>query len=130
MRAMRFIPLLLVALLLPWGVGAAAPEEPPADHAVIVQFQYGSKDLQPLFQVEDELRAAIKKAKVGELDGHETTPDGRGGFIYMHGPDADRLLEVVEPILESTAFMKGAKITRRYGPAKGGVKQTTTFIAR
>lgn len=105
--------------------GSKVPE-----HALIVHFMYGSKDLSRLFALEDRLETAIKNSNAGEYDGHEVNVDGSDGFLYMYGPNADRLLNVVEPILKSTDFMRGAKATKRYGPPGPGVKEATFVIAQ
>jgi hypothetical protein len=88
------------------------------EHAVIVEFKFAS-DVQRITQLEDELRAAIEAAKVGEFDGNELAVDGSEGRFYMYGPDADRLFNVVRPILEASPLMKGADVIKRYGAATG-----------
>ena len=93
------------------------------DQAVIVQFSYGSRDLSPLFELEDRLETAIEAAQAGEYDGNEIAVDGSGGSLYMYGPDADRLAEVILPLLEAVSFMRGAAITKRYGPPGDGVSE-------
>jgi hypothetical protein len=72
-----------------------------SEHAVIVYFQYGSTNLQPLFDLEDRLGTAIASAKAGKFDGDETAADGSDGYLYMYGPDADNLFKAVHPILTS-----------------------------
>lgn len=94
-----------------------------ADHAVIVRFDYGSRDLSPLFELEDRLEAAIEAAQAGEYDGNEIAVDGGDGSLYMYGPDADRLVDVILPVLVAAPFMKGAAITKRYGPPEDGVRE-------
>ncbi len=76
-----------------------------SEHAVIVEFHYGQSDLNPLFSLEDRLRTAIESAGCGEYDGHEIAMDGSDGTLYMYGPNADKLFEVVEPILRAGPFM-------------------------
>jgi hypothetical protein len=98
------------------------------EHAVIVHFAYGSTDLTRLFELEDKIEAAIKRSNVGEYDGHEIATDGSDGILYMYGPSADRLFEIVEPILKQTDFMQGAVVTKRYGPPKEGVRETISRI--
>src|SRR5512143_2371963 len=66
-----------------------------SEQAVIVEFQYGSTDLGPLFALEDELIAAIEAAEVGDYDGNEVATDGSDGSLYMYGPDAVKLADVV-----------------------------------
>jgi len=85
------------------------------DHAVIIAFRYGSTNLDRLFELEDQLVQAISEAGVGEYDGNEIAVDGSDGTLFMYGPDADRLLQVVEPIVRACSFMKGAHVRRRYG---------------
>ena len=60
-----------------------------ADHAVIVHFDYGSRDLSPLFELEDRLEAAIEAAQAGEYDGNEIAVEGR-----LDGAAADALEHV------------------------------------
>jgi len=100
----------------------------PSEHAVIIHFQYGSTDLSRLFAVEEKLEAAISAAAAGEFDGNEVNTDGSDGFLYMYGPDADRLFEAVRPVLEATPFMKGAVATKRYGPPGDGVRRVEVSI--
>lgn len=114
------------------GLGAVASPSTAnlaSDHAVIVRFTYGSTDLSRLFELEGKLEAAITAAKAGEYDGNEVAVDGSDGILYMYGPDADRLFQVVEPILKVTPFMNGAKVTVRYGPPADGVREREVTIA-
>lgn len=122
---------LLLSLVAALGISSQAQQAiPSAEHAVIVHFQYGSTNLDALFRAEDRLEAAIAAAKAGEMDGHEVAVDGRDGIFYMYGADADSLYKTVEPILKTISFMKGATVTRRYGPPKDGVKTVVTKIDR
>jgi hypothetical protein len=106
----------------------AEPSAKPPEHAVVVHFQYGSTDLTRLFQLEEKLEAAIAAANAGELDGNEVATDGSDGFLYMYGPDADRLFEAVKPVLETSSFMKGATAKMRYGPPVDGVREVEVVI--
>lgn len=94
----------------------AAADSTPDQQAVIVHFKYGSRDLKPLFALEDKLTSAIKGAGAGDFDGDEVAPDGHDGYLYMYSDDADRLFAVITPILKAAPFMKGARIAKRYGP--------------
>lgn len=84
--------------------------------AVIVEFQYGLDSLDPMFELEARLEAAISEVGVGDYDGNEIATDLSDGFLYMHGPSADVLFDVVKPILSATPFLKGATAVLRYGP--------------
>ena len=123
----------LMAFAAALGLASASPQAsalPPSaqEQAVIVHFNYGSTDLQPIFALEDKLEAAISKAKAGEYDGNEVATDGSDGFLYMYGPDADRLFEVVAPILKSVPFMRGATVKKRYGPVAPNTKEVTVAL--
>jgi hypothetical protein len=120
-------------VLLGLAVGAstndgAAQAAKPVEEAVIVHFQYGSKDLSRLFELEDRLEKAVAHARTGEYDGNEVNVDGSDGFLYLYGPSADRLFDTVRPILESTPFMRGATVTKRYGAALPGTKKSSLVI--
>ncbi len=79
---------------------------------MIVHFQYGLHDLGPLKELESRLEVAVETSQVGDLDGDEVAVDLSSGALYLYGPDVDRLYEVVEPILENYAFMRGARVTK------------------
>jgi hypothetical protein len=121
MKAARI--LLFGALFGVMGSANAASPTSVNDQAVVVHFRYGSTDLKPLFALEDRLESAIKSAAVGILDGDEVAADGHDGYIYMYGPDADRLFKAIKPVLASSPFMKGARIAKRYGPPGEGTRQ-------
>ena len=104
------------------GKGSNPP--PKSEHAVIVHFQYGRTDLQPLFLLEEQLEGIIGQTGVGELDGNEVAVDGSDGFLYFYGPDADRLFAVVRPILEKSTVIREAVATLRYGPPDDAVRST------
>lgn len=96
--------------------------EKKTEHAVIIQFfdfvrfwNETSRDLSPLFTLEDELEAALKKSDAGVLDGHEIAVDGSDGYIYLYGPDADALYAAVELLLRASAVTQGGNATLRYG---------------
>ena len=92
--------------------------------AVIVRFEYlGGTNLSRLFELEDELKAAISKNGVGEYDGNEVATNGSSSTLYMYGLNADRLFEVVAPILKNCETIQGVKATVRYGPPADGVKE-------
>jgi hypothetical protein len=93
------------------------------DQAVVIHFRYGSTDLKPLSALEDKLELTIKSAGVGVLDGDEVATDGHDGYIYMYGPNADRLFDAIKPVLASASFMKGARIAKRYGPPSEATRQ-------
>ena len=98
------------------------------EHAVIIHFYYNSTDLSRLFELEDELESALQLANSGEFDGNEITADGKDGYLYMYGPNADTVLATIKPILDSVDFMKGAKAILRYGSPEDGVREVEIDI--
>jgi hypothetical protein len=93
------------------------------DHAIIVTFyNFGEKfwneerrPLDPLFDLEDEILERLNGKEVGELDGHEIAVDGSDGFLFLYGPDADALYQVIEPVLRASKVTQGGHATLRYG---------------
>ena len=107
-------------------VGGRKPKKP--DHAVIILFQYGKSDLQPILDFKDKLEQTINEARVGRLDGIDIAEGGDDGYIYMYGPDAEQLFGAVNNTLESSGLMKGATARLRYGPPEVGVKSKEVKI--
>jgi len=83
---------------------------------MMVHFDYYPTDLSRIHVLERRLESAIKRAGVGELGETEFHIDGNDGYLYMYGPDAARLDAVVELILNSSALITDAKVTKKYGP--------------
>lgn len=107
---------------------AAQPMSTKNDHAVVVHFAYGSTDLKKLFALEDELEKAILAVNAGEFDGNEVATDGSDSYLYMYGPNADKLFDAVKPVLEKTPFMRGAKAKLRYGPPQAASQEKIIVI--
>jgi hypothetical protein len=96
---------------------------PASEHALVVHFEYGSTDLSRLFALEELIEQALTRHGVGEFDGNEMAVDGSDGYLYMYGPDADQMFAAVRPVLEGADFMRGARVTLRYGPPANGVRE-------
>ncbi|MCD4485806.1 hypothetical protein LQR31_15120 [Chromobacterium vaccinii] len=107
---------LLSALLLALSAGAAAA--PPARHlpepAITVRFDYYPQDLARIRALERKLASAIKRARAGELGETELHLDGNDGFLYLYGPDPDRLYAAAGPILKPSRLMVHAEVTKQY----------------
>lgn len=98
------------------------------EHAVIVYFNYGIEELEPLYQLEEKLGKIIADNNVGEYDGHEIAMDNSDGTLYMYGPNAEELFKAVKPTLEKTDFMRGATAKLRFGPPADGVSEIEVEI--
>ena len=89
-----------------------------SDHSVIIYFGNGLPYPDALYETGFELSALIEKEQVGYYDWHCTAEDDSHGWLYMYGPDADKLFEIVKPVFEKTSFLKNGVVTLRYGPAE------------
>jgi len=93
------------------------PKKTPKDYpqTVFIHFDYGMGDLSPLFQLEDELEEVISNQQVGIYDGHEIAIDGADGILFIYGENAETLFKTIQPTLEKTSFLQGAKAVLRFG---------------
>jgi hypothetical protein len=85
------------------------------EHAVLVYFNYGFQDLNPLHDVENDMEELLLSMDVGSLDGHDIAVDANDGILYLYGSDAKKLYNAIKPILLKTSWMAGARIHLRFG---------------
>lgn len=100
-----------------------------SEHAVIIKFDYGSTDLEPLFELEEQLEAVLEDGEHGEYDGNEIAVDGSDGFLYLYGSDAENLYNAIKPILLASTAIKNAVATLRYGPPDEGVREVIVPVS-
>jgi hypothetical protein len=62
-----------------------------------------------------KLRNVLEKAKVGQFDGSECL-HGRCA-LFMYGPDARKVFDVVKPVLQQEQVTAGASVELRLGSA-------------
>lgn len=93
-----------------------------------MRFHYGSRDLGPLHALEKDLGDAITRSGVGELDGDEIAAGGSDVTLFAYGLDADRLFAAMRPTLESTALLRGAHVTLRYGIWHEGMREAEIVL--
>jgi hypothetical protein len=98
------------------------------EHAVIAYFDYAADTLDALYDVEEQLEAALNAAGVGEFDGNEIAVDLSAGSLYMYGPDADVLFRVVRPILAGAACLRNTRVTLRFGPPEEDVPERVEVL--
>ena len=98
------------------------------EHAVIVSFDYGLADLEPLLTLGERLRETVEAAGTGEYDGHEVAENGSDGMFFLYGPDADRLLGSIRPVLLSSGLLKRARARLRYGEVGRNAPETVLEI--
>ena len=91
-------------------------EHSDANQSVVVYFRFAGGDLAPLYALEDPLATALEAAGAGTYDGHEIDLiDGDDAYLFMVGPDAERLFAAARPVLEGSPLLRGAAATLRFG---------------
>jgi hypothetical protein len=99
----------------------AAVAAPAQKHAVIAHLPLSDKtfgderDLTDCQALEDALEQDIIAAHAGEMDGNEI--GGGECTLFMYGPNADKLFDVISRRLRASRFAKGAWVIKRYGAA-------------
>jgi len=101
-----------------------------AEHAVIVKFDYGSHNLDALYELEERLSAALADAGEGECDGHDVTMDLSKATFYLYGPDAEFLFVVAQQVLEYAECVHNGVATLRFGPPEDGVPERAVALVR
>ena len=76
--------------------------------------QFGSSEERAMVhRFSDSLASVIEDQQIGVFDADEY---GNGeGALFMYGPNADRLFEVVYPLLSTWSPLKGGYAIKRYG---------------
>ncbi len=92
-----------------------------SEHAVLAHLKltkgaFGDEEeVEAIHDLSDQLAEAIEVQDVGEFDGDEF---GKWQCtLYMYGPDADALFEVIQPILRDSSCACGGFVVKRYGEA-------------
>lgn len=80
----------------------------------LVAGPFGGPDQRAAIQtLEERLENAVDENDIGEFDGNDI---GEGFWrLYTYGPSADRLLEVMLPILRAEHTPLGSYVVKRYG---------------
>lgn len=110
--------------------GKTTGQDKNPEQAVIISFTYGLDDLSYLHALEDKLESLLAEQNIGDCDGHEIATDLSDGFLYFYGPNAEVLFKTINPILQSTAFLYGAKAKIRFGPPEEGVREIEVVIGK
>lgn len=70
------------------------------------------EDREALYSLEDDITDTLENAGTGSLDGHEI---GQGfGVLFIYGPDVERLLQSIIPIIRKYSLRKGSYLLQRY----------------
>ncbi len=100
----------------------------PEEHSVIITFQYGLEEIDPIYELVDKLSKILSDKNIGNCDGHEIAMDNSDGSIYLYGPNAEILFKAIKPALDSTSFLNGATATLRFGSAKNDASEIEVII--
>jgi hypothetical protein len=81
---------------------------------ITIPLTNGSKEeKRRLLKLEDEVINAINRSRAGEYDGSD---EGDATFtMYAYGPSADKLFDVVQPVLAKYRLPTGSEALKRYG---------------
>ena len=98
---------------------ADVPESEPAEgdqHAVLIwidgaRLSGAADDIDDIATLEDDLQDALQDE--GEVDGHDIGSDD--ATLYFYGNSADRMFDLIRPVLESSTLANQALVTLRYG---------------
>ncbi len=85
-----------------------------------------SQEREAISVLRDRLIRAVQAREAGEFDTLEF--DDGFGTLSFHGPNADRLAEVVLPLLRTYAARSGSYLLRRYGEP-GAREQSMVLVA-
>jgi hypothetical protein len=94
------------------------PESPQEWIAVYFKLTSGSEfgsteERAVVHRFTDKLASVIEEQRAGVFDGDEY---GNGqGALFMYGPNADRLFDVVYPLLSAWELLRGGHAIKRYG---------------
>ena len=83
-------------------------------HLKLSNSKFGTKEeIAAMGALETQLQKIVADAKVGKLDGNEI---GQGEYeIFIYGPDADKLFDVVKPTLNKSPLTNGATVVKQHG---------------
>lgn len=96
----------------------------------MIHFDYYPKDRPRVLALERRLKQAIERAGAGELGDTELHADGNDGYLYLYGPDPERLYSAAIPVLRSSPLTANAEVSERRGAAGWETKPSSTGAAR
>jgi hypothetical protein len=75
------------------------------NESVSISFSFDVSNINLVNSLLEKIKSAASEAGVGVVDDDETSFDGSDCCIFMRSPNVDKLLEVVEPLLEENDFI-------------------------
>jgi hypothetical protein len=100
---------------------------PTAEQDLLVVLRLSNRQMgtlrerEEIEQFADHLEAAVTEAGVGEYDGDEI--GGGECTLFFCGPDADRLLAVLQPLLKRSPLCRGGHLVRMVADPQGDLQQ-------
>ncbi len=101
---------------------------PNFTHSVLIGFSYGIPSLEPLHELEDQLRLALDESGIGYHDGHEVAMDDSHGTLFLYGTNAEEVYKLIEPILFEVDWMNGAEVSLRFGDSSDKSAKEIAFV--
>jgi hypothetical protein len=80
------------------------------------------EEVEAIHGFSEVLEEALETHQAGEFDGDEF--GGGECMLYMYGPDADRMFEVIQEPLSQFSLASGGYVIKRYGPPVDGVRES------
>jgi hypothetical protein len=100
---------------------AVQPRDSVTVHFKLSDDKFGSREERDgVHRFTNGLAALIQQHQAGEFDG-----DGFGGgegSLFMYGPDADRLFEIVVSALKNWEPLRGGHVIKHYGKSNHSVR--------
>ena len=102
----------------------AGAAEGPLEQDLLVVLKLSNKQMgthqerQEIEQFAEQLEATITGAGVGEYDGEEI--GGGECTLFFCGPDIEKLLTVLRPLLKRSPLCRGGHLVRMVATADGG----------
>lgn len=102
------LPCLLYTIM---GRFSIANNDDIALESVMIHFQYGSMELNPIFELSEKLDTVFEEQNLGFVDGNEISNDGSDAYLFMIGANARSIFETAKPILLDYIFMHEAEVS-------------------
>lgn len=80
--------------------------------AVLIHFD-GTQVANEFWSVQERLYEVVEQSGAGEFDGNEV--GGESATFFAYGPDAVRLFEVMQSVLNDCSQLRGARVVLRKG---------------
>lgn len=88
------------------------------NQVVTIQFKCNNIYFNQVVSLELRLRKAVIKAGVGKFHSSLMAKDDGDCYIFMYGPNADKLIEVIKPLLRYVLFVRDIELIKTVQPTE------------